>query len=208
MKPTAPLRNESSVLATTPYRGLSLSRWAVSLVTRTHDKLIRVRAFAVALFVVLGTIVPSATFAGDKAAERAQSQAQEMAQAFMRGDVHRFVYYTHPRFVEVWGGKAKVIQTIRSALANLHAKGFAIRSATVAAPRQIVRPKSGMVQVIIPNEVITVGGGYEYRGRSYLFGLSSDGGQTWKFVDTGRDGGRELRQLFPECSPKLKIPEA
>jgi hypothetical protein len=28
MKPTAPLRNAHSVIATTPCRGLSLSRWA------------------------------------------------------------------------------------------------------------------------------------------------------------------------------------
>jgi putative membrane protein len=166
-------------------------------------------AFVVAL-VVLGTILPSATFAGDKAAERAQSQAKAMFQAFMRGDADRYLDYTPPRLVELAGGKAKFIQTIRTLVANvhagLHAEGFSIRSATAAAPQQIVRPRPGIVQVIIPTETVIVGPGFEGRQSSYLVGLSSDDGQTWKFVDTGGLGGDQFRKLFPECSRELKIP--
>lgn len=175
---------------------------------RDSPKLIQVLAFAVALVVVWGTIVPGPAFAADKAAERAQSQAKDMGRAWIRGDIDHFADYIQPRLFEMAGGKAKFIQTVRTFMAGLAAKGLSIRSTTAAAPQQIVRPRPRMVQVIIPIKAIAVGGGYEVRQSSYLFGLSNDSGQTWKFVDTGGLGRGQLRKLFPECSPELKIPES
>jgi hypothetical protein len=161
-------------------------------------------AFAVVLFAV--TLLPLAARGEGAAAAAARKQATEMYQAYVRGDLETFVGYMHPKITEMMDGKEKAIETIRKALAASAAKGLTATKATVAPVQQLLEVAPAKLQVIIPADVVTSGKEAEVRQRSFLLGFSSDGGKTWKFVDSGTGGGDTLRKILPECSPALKIP--
>jgi hypothetical protein len=164
----------------------------------------RCGAFAVVLLAVI--LLPLAA-RGDKAAEAtARKQATEMYQALVRGDLETFVGYMHPTIAEMMGGKEKVIDATRKALAASAAQGLTASKASVAPVQQLVEVSPAKLQVIVPADVTMSGKDAEVRQRSFLLGFSSDKGKTWKFVDTGSTGGDALRKILPECSPALKIP--
>jgi hypothetical protein len=144
--------------------------------------------------------------ADDPGAGRARAQAQQMYEAFVGGDMDGFVQYMHPRVIRLAGGKGKIISMMKNLMAEMRSNGLVIRGASVAAAQQIVRPRAGVAQAILPMDLLVDGNGKRYRQPSFLLGLSSDGGQTWKFADTGQIGGDAIRKVFPECSPSLKIP--
>jgi len=161
-------------------------------------------AFAVVLSAVI--LLPLAARGEGAAAAAARKQATEMYQALVRGDLETFVGYMHPTITEMMGGKAKAIETTRKAMAASAAQGLTATKATVAPVQQLVQVAPAKLQVIIPADVIMSGKDAEVRQRSFLLGFSSDGGKTWKFVDSGSSGGDALRKVIPECSPALKIP--
>jgi len=156
---------------------------------------------------LLGFATPaSATTEEGAAAAAARKQATEMYQAFVRGDHATFVGYMHPKITEMMGGREKTLDTIKKSLAAAKAEGLTPASATAAPVQQFVEVAPSKLQVIIPADVIMKGKDLEVHQRSFLLGFSSDGGKTWKFVDTGSSGADALRKIFPECSPALKIP--
>jgi hypothetical protein len=155
------------------------------------------------------TFVPQGAllaFSKDEAAERARTQATEMYQALQQGDLDTFSDHTHPRLVALMGGKRELVRATKKFLDTLQVEGFAIRSATVREVQQVVRPRRGWVQAILPTDLVMAGAGKEFRQTSYLLGLSQDDGRTWKFVDTGKLGEEQIRKILPECSPELTIP--
>jgi hypothetical protein len=151
--------------------------------------------------------VSCAARAADPApAAAAQKQATDMYQAFMHGDLDTFLDFTHPKVLELTGGRDKVKAGIKKFFGDTKAQGLSVRSATVSAVRQITRSGPKAVQAILPTELVFTTPEGEMRQPSFLLGLSADGGKTWKFVDTAKVGGDVLRKLFPECSPELVIP--
>ena len=164
------------------------------------------RRGAFAVVVLAAILLPLAARGEGAAAAAARKQATEMYQAYVRGDLETFVGYMHPKITEMMGGKDKAIETIRKALAASTAQGLTATKATVAPVQQLVEVAPAKLQVVIPADVVMSGKDTEVHQRSFLLGFSSDGGKTWKFVDSGSGGGDTLRKILPECSPSLKIP--
>jgi hypothetical protein len=129
-----------------------------------------------------------------------------MYDAFLRGNFDVFVDYTHPKVVELMGGRPKVVAVIQKMLVDEKAQGFVLTGATVGEVRQLTKSGKTGMQVILPTEIVLSGAVVDLRQPSFLLGLSVDNGKTWRFVDTGPIGGEALRKLFPDCSPELKIP--
>jgi hypothetical protein len=161
-------------------------------------------AFAVVLLAAI--LLPLVVRGEAAAATAARKQATEMYQAFVRGEMETFVGFMHPKITEMMGGTQKAIETIRKAMADAAAQGLTATKATASPVQQLVEVAPGKLQVIIPADVVMSGKDAEVRQRSFLLGFSSDGGKTWKFVDTGSTGSDGIRKIFPECSPALKIP--
>jgi hypothetical protein len=159
-----------------------------------------------ALIALVAALAGSCAARARDPAAAAQKQATEMYQAFLRGDLDKFVDFTHPKIVELSGGREKMLAGIKKFFVDSKAHGLSVRSATVSAARQVARSGAKGVQAILPSELVFTTPEGELRQPSFLLGLSTDDGKTWKFVDTARVGGDAVRKMFPECSPSLEIP--
>jgi hypothetical protein len=144
--------------------------------------------------------------AGDSAAANALAQAKEMYGAFFRGDDETFGAYTHPKLLELVGGKAKFLAIMKKSRDDMRAAGWVLEAAPVSAPQQVVRAGGARVQAVLPTELVFRTPGHKVHQPSFLLGFSGDAGKSWKFIDVGRYPPDTLRKYFPECSPELKIP--
>jgi hypothetical protein len=166
------------------------------------------RASAAAVGLLVCALAAAGARADERASagENARAQATQMYDAFVRGDDDTFVAFTEPRLVALLGGKARTTILMKKARLDMRSVGWVIESATVSAPQQVVLAGMDKIQAVLPAEVV-------YRKRrgkvhvpSFLVGFSSDGGKTWKFIDTGRLGEDTIRKTFPECSAALRLP--
>jgi hypothetical protein len=164
------------------------------------------RAALLLFAVALWPMRAGAEAAASPASTAARKQASEMYLAFARGDMETFIDHMAPKVVEAMGGRQRAIETSKQSLAAAAAQGLTPTSATVAPVQQLVEIGPSKLQVIIPVTVIMTSPNAQVRQQSFVFGISSDSGKTWKFVDTGSSGGDGLRKIFPECSPALKVP--
>jgi len=134
-------------------------------------------------------------------------QAQEAADALVRGDFDRVVALTHPALVEAMGGRGPMIAALRRGQEEMTAEGKSLVGATTEKPLQIVRT-GRQLQCVVPQtlEMLVAGGTLE--AKSALIGVSVDGGVTWRFVAAGKGGARQqLESLVPDLSRELRVPE-
>jgi hypothetical protein len=135
----------------------------------------------------------------------ARKQAQECGEATVKGDYKKLVEMTHPSAVKSVGGKEKMIDLLEKSMAELKSKGFAFTSFK-ADPVQSSATKGGSLYCILPSTLKIKIDQRNITQRSYLLGISSDGGKTWKFLE-GAQGEPGLRKLMPEIPKDLKFPE-
>ena len=78
----------------------------------------------------------------------AEKQAQEMGSAFVAGDFDGLADKTHPRVLELIGGREKLRKTIEDGFADMKAKGQEFHSLTVGKPEKLVRSNSSLFAII------------------------------------------------------------
>ena len=141
-----------------------------------------------------------------RAAQSARSAAKDLYVAFVRGDHAAFVNALYPGVVEAVGGREKMVAQLRSSIDDMRKNGMTLKSSTVDPPSRMVKVGRDGVQAILPTALIMGTPRGDMRTRSYLLGLSADGGKTWKFIDTGKLGREQLMKVVPELSPEIDVP--
>jgi hypothetical protein len=140
------------------------------------------------------------------AGEAAQKQAQAAVHAFLRRDFKTFTSLTHPRVVQMLGGRERMTEVIIQGLDEMDKEGFAFLDQTVDPALKIVRVGRGL-QCLLPVTLKMRAPGGTMTSRSSMLGFSEDDGLTWRFVDAGNEVARsQLKQIFPELSAEIVIP--
>jgi hypothetical protein len=137
--------------------------------------------------------------------------AQEVAAATINGDYERIVDLTYDSVVEYLGGRAETIAQIREGLKTLKGEGIKIKSVDVGEPGEFIND-GGTTFVVLPTEteMEMTTPPMKIIGKSYLLGISSDGGKSWKFVDVMGMGmaDENLRdEILPLLPKALKLPK-
>ena len=146
-----------------------------------------------------GIDVPAALAAAEK-------QAQDMGSAFVAGDLDRLADKTHPRVVEMIGGREKFRKAIEDGFADMKAKGQEFHSLTVGKPEKLVRSNFSLF-AIIPQRLVfkTPQGKLWHEG--CLIAVSSDEGRTWTFVDGAGAAKGNIEIVLPDFPKDLQIPK-
>jgi hypothetical protein len=134
--------------------------------------------------------------------------AQDLGAATVTGDYAKVIDLTHDSLVKMMGGREKAIAATAAAMNQMKASGFALTAYDVGDPGKLYS-EGGSTFVVIPTSThMTVPGG-RVTARSYLLGISPDGGKTWRFVDgTGITKHKDkLDQLLPRLPADLRLPE-
>jgi hypothetical protein len=141
----------------------------------------------------------------DQRLDTAAKEAQRAADATVKADVETLADLTHPKIIELAGGRDRMIEAVRKGMESMKAQGIAIRSAEVAKPERIVEGE-GALYCLIPQTVVLDVEGGTLTSRSHVIGVSRDSGKTWRFIDVA-PGAAKTREMFPEIPKDLKIPE-
>ena len=152
-----------------------------------------------ALYVTSDVPVPSAV------GESAKRDATAMYEAFLRGDYEVFAQYTHPRALQLNGGKAATIALVSKGMTEMRQQGFVPKSAAVELPSQVVSA-GGELHALLRITVVMTAPGGELRAPSHLLGVSSDKGRSWTFMDTAKLTAENVKLALPNYNPALKLP--
>jgi hypothetical protein len=128
-----------------------------------------------------------------------------MYEAFRKGRLDEFASYTHPALIKQMGGKDKLVNLLRKGLEDMAKEGFRFLSARVGPPIQVVQAGSDLHALVPLSQVMSAPGG-ELHLSGHLLGVSSNDGQSWTFIDTGKLTPGDIRQLLPTFNPELKLP--
>jgi hypothetical protein len=139
--------------------------------------------------------------------DKGVEQAKAVAKAVLDEDYNKLVDGTHPKVVEIMGGKEKMIETTKVIMKNLKDMGFKFKSHTVGKPHEpVIDGKTAYL--VLPTTLELTTPDSKIVTESYLLGMTTDGGKTWVFVDgAGMEQKAIKDKVFPKLPEGLKLPE-
>ena len=132
------------------------------------------------------------------------ARARELETALGNKDYAKVIDLTYPKVVEIGGGREKLLAQMTDEMKSWEAGGVELISSTASSPSQFVSDASGIYAVVpVTTKIKAQTGTFQTEGS--LIGISTDGGQSWTFVDaTGKDQ-TELKKILPNLD-KLNVP--
>jgi hypothetical protein len=156
-------------------------------------------------FLVIAFIALSAR-ADDAAIKKAaKEKVEEMNNAIMKEDFGKVADLTHPRVVELMGGRDKMVSAMEAGTKEMKSQGYAFTSVKVDDPSDIV-PAGPDLYVVVSFQMEMKAPGGRLKSKSFVIGVSSDAGKTWTFVNGDVDL-KSVKQVLPDLPDKLKLPD-
>jgi hypothetical protein len=134
-----------------------------------------------------------------------KQKAQEVGQAIIKGDYAKIADLTYPKVVEAMGGREKMIAFTEAAMKQIKDQGFTVRAFTISEPTPFLTEGPNTFTVL-PTAIEMTNTKGKIVGKSYLLGISPDGGKSWKFADGSGLESEEMRKLLPKLPAKLTLP--
>jgi len=133
--------------------------------------------------------------------------AKELIDATVAGNYNKVIEHTYPTVVNALGGQTQAIKTLETSMKNeIKDKGMIISSFQVGEPGIFYTEDNNMFSVLPTTLEMKIVGGNVF-AKSYLLGISPDGGKSWKFVDGFDLHKQNVREkLLPKMPAKLKLP--
>ena len=161
------------------------------------------------LALLLVTLLPAAAFSQAQldaaAAAQLKEQAEACSRAFIEGDYERLADYTHPKVVELTGGREKMAEFVRKGMAEMKADGLEPLTYVTSEPTQVLKVGE-QTYAVVPARLRLRAKETVFVSESFMLGVSGDGGKTWKFV-SGNVDPATLKTLLPaEAVAKLDLP--
>ncbi|HXC04799.1 MAG TPA: hypothetical protein VNZ86_08605 [Bacteroidia bacterium] len=135
-----------------------------------------------------------------------KASADSMAQFLLKKEYTSFARFTHPKIIEMLGGREKMIQVISQSLSQMDSSGFKITGVVIGAPGPIIRADNQLQCILTQNMQMNVNGKTNAT-LSNLVAVSFNEGKSWVFIDCQKKNLEEVRNVFPELSNKLEIPD-
>ena len=164
-----------------------------------------IRSIFVLIF-FFGMIVPCGADE-PKQAEVVKKNAEEISTAVLKGEYSKIVDLTYPKLVEMMGGREKMIMQTEESMKKMKEQGITFSSNRVGQPGEVFT-EQGNKFVVVPTTLELKMPKGKLIAKSYLLGISSDGGQSWTFIDgAGLAQKDKAEKLLPKLPAGLKLPE-
>lgn len=141
----------------------------------------------------------------DDRIKTAHEQADRWVKAVIDAKYETVVDLTHPTFVEVLGGREKMIETMEKGLARMKSMGITMKDSKADEPEKVYEAGEALYCLVPTTNKIEIPQG-TLTSKSFLLGHSKDKGVNWTFID-GAPGAEKIRELFPDIPADLKLPE-
>jgi hypothetical protein len=154
------------------------------------------------VFLAALVLVPR-SLAAEPTPEAIRTEAQACADAMLKGDLETFANFTHPKLIELMGGRQKFIEAIKQGNAEMKAQKSAITGFSTRAPEGVVKGGNDLFAVV-PMTLTVSQRDAKIKQEGYMVAVSSDGGTKWTFI-TG-DERAKLKEILPNLPDELKLP--
>lgn len=133
--------------------------------------------------------------------------AEQMAQATKDGETDFIIDRTHPKLIELAGGRGKMLEILNKAMEPMRAQGIKIADYKILREVQVRRAGKD-IYVVVPTIMDLNYQGRIMRTDSFLLGVSEDSGRTFSFLDgSGAAKNRSmLKRLLPNLPDDFAIP--
>jgi hypothetical protein len=160
-------------------------------------------AFALSLLAAAG----AAAWADEPSPAAVKKLAQEIGDATLKGDYAKVIDYTYDGIVKKGGGKEAATKAAGDAMKQLARQGVKLKSFTAGDPGEFVTDR-GTTFVVVPTTLEMMAPMVKVVAKSYLLGISADGGKTWKFAEGAGVSKADFDgTTLPKLPAKLKLPE-
>lgn len=159
------------------------------------------------LFLKLLGPVAAAQLAPDDAAQLLK-RANLVAQAFDSGDLEAIAEMTHPSLFRLMGGKDKMLEITKAALAQLESMDYEILESKLGTPGEVYQAAEENV-CFYPRTTVMRIGDKKARSTGFLICVRTVPDGEWLFLDGSglRRNPELLRMLLPALPDDLELPE-
>lgn len=142
-------------------------------------------------------------------AEKIVLLANQIADATKDSDNEFIIDRTHPRLIQLAGGRNKMLEILNKALEPMKTQGITIANFTVSKDI-VVRQVGQKIFAILPTTLDLRYPNRTMRTEGFLLAVSEDGGKTYTFIDgAGAAKNRAvLKQILPDLPEDLPLPVA
>lgn len=134
-----------------------------------------------------------------------KAKVEVLNEATVKGEFARIADLTHPKVVEIAGGREKMIALMEKSFKEMKEEGISVHSAKVGEPSDLAR-KGGDLYVVVPFDLTMKVEGGKITASGYVVGVSSDQGKVWTFVNSSSSPGA-IKLILPDLPNSLELPE-
>ena len=161
----------------------------------------------ISLFCVMLPVGCLTAWADEPSKSAVKKLAKEMAEATIGGDYGRVIDYTHPAGLKEAPSRKEAIKRIEAMFQQLNDAGFSVTKYEVGDPGDF-HTQGDNTFVVVPALMEMKFPAGKIITRSYLLGISSDRGKSWKFLDgSGLQDEKSRAKMLPGMPATLKLPE-
>ena len=138
-----------------------------------------------------------------------KTEIEKLRQALLHEDQSAVADLSCPSLVKMLGGRDEFIARLSTIAAELKGRGFHIDSIDASESLSYVESSNNLYSVVPQTVHLSSPLGTQISKRSYLVGVSADGGATWKFLDGQGIGGdrKKMEMVLPSFPKDLALPE-
>jgi len=129
-----------------------------------------------------------------------KTTAEQMTNSLVKKDYQTFIKFSHPKIIEMMGGKDIMLNTLNAGLPD----GNEIRKVSILNVSDTLVVNNIIQCTLIEEIEMTVNGGILVF-KSNLIGISYDQGNNWYFLDANNQIREQMKELFPELSNRLQL---
>lgn len=134
-----------------------------------------------------------------------RARVEEINNAIIKNDFGKVVDLTHPKIVELMGGRQKMVSTMEAGSKEMKAEGIELLSIKTDTPSEAIKSGSELfLTVTFDLEIGTPDG--KFIQKSFVIGISGDDGKNWVFVNGDVDV-KMIKRILPGLPESLKLPE-
>lgn len=148
------------------------------------------------------------TYTGVRAQDTSlvKKQANELAQAAIRGDFLKAIHFTYPKMVQLAGGEEKMLKVAKAGMRSMKKKGMQLDYASIGTPGKFYKA-GNQIHCLVPETMrLKLSKGHVV-STGYLLAISNDGGKTWTFIDLNQFTNENIVDILPNFNQNLKIPK-
>lgn len=141
----------------------------------------------------------------DPIKKRVKEDVDAMNAALIKNDLEKVLDLTHPKAIELTGGRKDTLAAMKKGMDEMKAQGTVVQSAESDEPSDPV-PSGSSLFIVAPHTIVMKVKGGKLRAKAFVIGVSSDKGKSWKYVNGGV-GTEAIKKVIPDLPKELKLPE-